>query len=190
MRDSQVSSWNRPSKKRVRCVLPERAMYARALCRWVDVGLGARGLGEGDGQLYKMNSLHRLKALLKKWTTRIACMLILKDQRLWMTLQLCRQSEAAFGGPTMPGRGNVTLWQVMRPVQSAPGSLLTHLIFIEVLQPSRHLASRVCKWRADLNLETGVETFLQRASPILAANRSRCRKRAPAIEAKAVSVHV
>ena len=48
MRDSQVSSWNRPAKKRVRCVLSERAMYARAVCRWVDVGLGARGLGEGD----------------------------------------------------------------------------------------------------------------------------------------------
>ena len=43
-----MSSWNRPAKKRVRCVLPERAIYARALCRWVDVGLGARGLGEGD----------------------------------------------------------------------------------------------------------------------------------------------
>ena len=48
MRDSQVSSWNRTTMKRVRCVLPERAMYACALCRWVDVGLGARGLGEGD----------------------------------------------------------------------------------------------------------------------------------------------
>ena len=78
----------------------------------------------------------------------------------------------------------------MRPVQSAAGSLLTHLIFVGVLQASRHLASRVCRWRADLNGETGVETFLQTASPILAANRSRCRKRAPAIEAKAVTVHV
>ena len=48
VRDSQVSSWNRPAKKRVRCVLPKRAMYANALCRWVDVGLWARGLGEGD----------------------------------------------------------------------------------------------------------------------------------------------
>ena len=49
MRDSQVSSWNCPAtKKRVRCVLSVRAMCAHALCRWVDVGLGARGLGEGD----------------------------------------------------------------------------------------------------------------------------------------------
>ena len=32
-------------KKRVRCVLRVRAMCAHALCRWVDVGLGARGSG-------------------------------------------------------------------------------------------------------------------------------------------------
>ena len=85
----------------------------------------------------------------------------LKERRLWMTPQLCPPSEAAFSGPTTPGRGNVTLWKVMLPVQSAPGSLLTYLIFVGVLQASRHLASRVCRWQADLRGETSVETILQ-----------------------------
>ena len=71
---------------------------------------------------------------------------------------LLAKTSAAFGGLTIPGRGNVTSWRVMRPVQSAPGSLLTHLIFVGVLQASRHLASRVCRWRA------GVETMSEESS--------------------------
>ena len=36
-------------------------MHARTLCRWVDVGLGARGLGEGDkahASVHRVSQLH------------------------------------------------------------------------------------------------------------------------------------
>ena len=50
VREGLAGDFMESHRKRVRCVLPERAMYASALCRWVDVGLGPRGLGEGDKQ--------------------------------------------------------------------------------------------------------------------------------------------